>query len=75
MDTPKLIPVESSNIAALGYDEKKEEAYVKFLNGAVYAYSDVSPEQFEKLKSAESIGSYLAKVFKNQHPARKIDLL
>lgn len=72
MSLPKMIPVSSSNIISVGYDEKEEEAYVKFANGTVYAYEEVSQEEFDALLNAESVGSHLARVLKPSHPAKKV---
>ena len=35
---PQLIPVRSTNVAAIGYDPTSSELYVKFHNGALYCY-------------------------------------
>ena len=69
---PEMKPVSSSNVAALGYDEAKKEAYVQFINGGIYVYKNVSKDDFEALQGAESIGSYLSKVFRVAHPCSKL---
>ena len=33
---PKMIPVSSSNVAEIGYDETNQEVYVRFINNAMY---------------------------------------
>jgi len=55
----RLIPVESSNLAAMGHDENRYELYVAFLDGSIYRYSGVPPEEYTGLMTAwDSHGSY-----------------
>lgn len=61
-------PVSSSNIASVGYDAESQIVYVAFLNGSTYAYKGVSAQEFENLRTAPSIGSYLNRNFKNVYP-------
>ena len=63
-----LVPVKSSNIAAIGYDADKSEMYVKFKDfeqkggkirvGSTHIYSGVTPEVYVAFVSAESIGKH-----------------
>lgn len=68
MATPEMHPVSSSNIAAVGYDEESQIVYVQFLNGLTYAYKGVPEHEFENLRTAPSVGSYLNRNFKNVYP-------
>ena len=61
-------PVSSSNIAAVGYDSENQTVYVQFLNGSTYAYKGVPEHEFEKLRTAPSVGSYLNRNYKNVYP-------
>jgi hypothetical protein len=72
MPAPEMHPVSSSNIASVGYDAESQTAYVAFLNGSTYAYKGVSAQEFENLKTASSIGSYLNRNFKNQYPYERV---
>ena len=55
----RLIPVSSSNLAAVGYDENKYQLYVAFLDGSIYVYYSVPPEEFQSLMTAwDSHGEY-----------------
>ncbi len=69
----EMIEVQSSNIASVGYDEADHEAYVKFLNGSVYVYRDVPQHEFDGLKNAPSVGSYLNRNFKNVYAYERIE--
>ncbi|MBL8802499.1 MAG: KTSC domain-containing protein [Planctomycetes bacterium] len=68
MSMPDMKPVNSSNIAAVGYDAANQAVYVQFLNGSTYAYKGVPEHEFENLRTASSVGSYLNRNFKNVYP-------
>ena len=50
--------VSSSNLAAVGYDEKEQVLEIEFNHGGVYQYFDVPKEEHESLMNASSLGSY-----------------
>jgi hypothetical protein len=52
------IPVESSNIADVGYDETTMTLEVGFHSGAVYQYFDVPEAVHQEFMSAASKGTY-----------------
>src|SRR6266700_366425 len=55
----QLIPVESSNLAAVGYDPNRFELFIAFLDGSLYRYDGVPPEEYRGLMTAwDSHGSY-----------------
>jgi hypothetical protein len=68
MPMPDMQPVSSSNIAAIGYDAENQAVYVQFLNGSIYAYKGVPEHEYENLRTAPSVGSYLNRNFKNVYP-------
>jgi hypothetical protein len=72
MSVPEMIPVSSSNIESIGYDEQNEQVYVKFLNGSLYVYKGVPLHEFENLRDAPSLGSYLHRNYKNVYPYERI---
>jgi len=61
-----LTPCESSNIKAHGYDAATKTLAIKFAGGAVWHYAGVSPETYQALISAPSIGSYFASQVRNK---------
>ena len=65
---PDMQPVSSSNISAIGYDVETQTVYVQFLNGSTYAYKGVPEHEFENLRTAPSVGSYLNRNYKNVYP-------
>lgn len=58
-ELPDMLPVESSNVKAIGYKEKTKELYVEFIGGSVYKYLDVEKDLHEGLISADSVGKFL----------------
>jgi hypothetical protein len=68
MPMPEMQPVSSTNISAVGYDVETQTVYVQFLNNSTYAYKGVPEHEFENLRTAASVGSYLNRNFKNVYP-------
>lgn len=68
MAMPDMQPVSSSSIAAVGYDADNQAVYVQFLNGSTYLYKGVPEHEFENLRTAPSVGSYLNRNYKNVYP-------
>lgn len=65
------IAVESSNLAAIGYDPEARVLEVEFKKGGVYQYAEVPTEEYEALMSAESKGKYLAAYIKPRYPCTR----
>lgn len=78
----KMTPVQSSQLAEIGYDEDSKTLAIRFNGrhdepkGRLYHYSGVEPETFEALKNAESKGSFFIRNIKpnpGRYPYKKID--
>lgn len=69
---PEMQHVNSSNIAAVGYDAENQTVYVQFVNGTSYAYKGVPEHEFENLRTAPSVGSYLNRNYKNVYPYERV---
>ncbi len=55
-----MIEVESSNVQAIGYDEKEAKLLVRFKDGGwLYEYDPVPPIVYLGLKECQSKGRYL----------------
>jgi len=67
-----MIPVASSNVESIGYDEQQQILYVRFLSGTTYKYLNVPLIEFEQLKNAPSIGSYMHRNIKSFYPYERI---
>lgn len=72
MSEIEMISVVSSNVDSIGYDPKTQTLRVRFNNGSVYEYMNVSAMEFEQLKTAPSIGSYLNRNIKGNYPYQKV---
>ena len=68
----EMIPVSSSDVAAVGYDVENQIVHVQFLNGTEYIYKGVLQRDFDDLLNASSVGSYLHRNFKNVYPYERI---
>ena len=68
----EMVPVSSSNVASVGYDADNEIVHVQFLNGSEYIYKGVPLHEFEGLRDASSVGSYLHRNYKNVYPYERI---
>jgi hypothetical protein len=52
------IPVSSSNLASVGYDEGSQILEIEFIDGSVYQYFNVPVRVFDGFMSAASHGKY-----------------
>lgn len=64
-------PVNSSMIAAIGYDVDSQTLSVEFSKGGTYEYADVPPEEYDALMNAESVGKYFLSHIKPNYEASK----
>ncbi len=65
-----MIPVDSSNIASIGYD--CGTLYIQFHKGGLYSYSGVPIDVYRDLMSASSHGQYFHAHIKGVYPYTKI---
>ena len=62
-----LTPVTSSLLESVGYDAATRTLSVRFkTTGARYRYTQVPPDVFDELRSAESAGQYFNQKIKGQ---------
>lgn len=66
-------PVDSSTIAAIGYDEESEVLEIEFVAGAVYRYLGVSTEVFDTFTKARSLGRFFNEHIKDAYPWEKVE--
>lgn len=71
MATP-MIPVESSQLSYIGFDDENNKLYVTFKNNKTYEYSDVPYNVWKEFKTSTSIGSYFSKNIKNKYQYKEI---
>lgn len=60
----QLMPVNGTNIHAIGYDPDSMALQIQFNNGTVYAYQNISPDVYASLQA--NPGEYFATVIKPQ---------
>ena len=65
-------PVESGAIAELGHDPASNTLRVKFKNGGVYEYHNVTAEKHQALMGSDSIGKHFAAHIRQNHEFRKL---
>lgn len=58
------IPIDSSNISSIGYDENSGTLEIEFHSGAVYQYFDVNINVYKAIMEASSKGQYFAQHIK-----------
>ncbi len=56
------LPVESSNVKAVGYDAETKVLEVEFKSGGTYQYAGVQPEMYADLLEADSVGRFVSQV-------------
>lgn len=67
-----MIPVDSSNIKAIGYSLAARVLQVEFLSGSRYRYFAVEPEVFERFVHAPSKGQFLNREIKKSYEYRQL---
>ena len=66
-------PVESSNLASVGYDPESAVLEIEFKSGGIYEYSGVPQSVYDDLMNAASKGKYFHRYIKNSgYPYSKI---
>ena len=66
-----MVPVCSSNIQSVGYDQGN--LLVDFKNGRRYVYHGVSLALFNGLVHAPSVGKFFDQSIKNRYPCDRLD--
>lgn len=66
-----MIPVTSTNLKAIGYDENTSTLRIEFHSGT-YEYLNVPIQVFESLLNSSSKGKYHHAYIKNSYSYRKI---
>lgn len=67
-----LVPVDSSNVAAIGYDPETKDLFVKFKSGITYLYKKVPAVLHEGLMTVASKGQFLNAAIKDKFEYEKV---
>jgi hypothetical protein len=62
-----MVPVESSNVAKIGYNEKETILAFEMQDGNLYYYLDVPKLHYDNLLICASIGSYMHRNIKGNY--------
>jgi hypothetical protein len=66
------IPVDSSNISSIGFDEDSNTLEIEFHSGAVYQYFDVPLNIYQGIMEADSKGQFFAQHIKGYFRYSKV---
>lgn len=66
------IPITSSNIASVGYDENSQTLEIEFSNGSVYQYFDVPVNIYQGMMTSSSHGQYFLQHIKGIYQYNKV---
>ena len=66
------VPISSTNIISIGYDEPTETQEVEFGSGQIYQYYNVGPQLHEQLMAAPSKGQFLNVYIRNAYPYSRV---
>ena len=67
----KMIPIQSSNLRAIGYDQENATLAVEFHSGVLHHHGGVPAALYVGLMSAPSHGKYYNEHIKGQYPGRR----
>jgi KTSC domain len=68
----RRVPVTSSNIAEIGYDQESSTLEVLFRSGGLYQYFNVPSQEHQALMAASSHGGYLNEFIKGRYRYARI---
>jgi KTSC domain len=67
---PEMHAVDSSWVAAIGYDDERKEVYVELIEGGRYAYVGVPLAVWRDFAAAASKGTFVNEVLKPRYRFR-----
>jgi len=56
---PPMLPVRSSNVKRIGYDQINKVLYIEFKNNSLYRYLDVDKNDYRPFMTAPSKGKFV----------------
>ncbi len=62
----------STAIRQFSYDEASHTLFVTFIEGDLYAYSDVQPQVYSAMQRSRSKGRFFAYEVRDRYPYRKM---
>jgi hypothetical protein len=68
----KWVPVKSSMLTAVAYNDDWQQLYLKFCDGDLYCYRGVSCDRWEGLLAADSKGAYVREHILDNYPYQQV---
>jgi KTSC domain len=68
----KRLPVNSTNILSIGYDEESQILEIEFNTKRIYRYSNVPPHIYSALMKSSSHGKYFLKHIANSYSSIEV---
>ncbi len=72
-ELPEMRPVQSTNLAAIGYDQEAQNLYVQWHDERVSVYEGVPALIASNLESAHSVGQAFNQIIRGKYQHRYID--
>ena len=69
---PRMQPVESSSVDAVGFEAQTNELWIRYMNGATYVYAPVPRSIHRELLASASIGAYVNHHIKPRFGCREV---
>lgn len=66
------VPVVSSNLKSVAYDEASKKLQVAFTNGKTWEYGGVQPHHHQALVGAPSVGKHFSQYIKGKFEGKEI---
>ena len=70
MTVPRLTPVKSSNLDAIGHDG--QHLFVRFKDGMTYRHAEVPAEVYLEMREAESVGKFYHARIKGRFESQRL---
>lgn len=67
---PRMQPVESTSVEAVGFDAARNELWLRYVGGDTYVYAMVPRSVVDALFAADSIGAFVNQHVKPRYPVR-----
>lgn len=67
-----MVPVESGNLVAVGFNEATKQGRVEFKKGAIYEYSNCTQEEADSIINAPSANDAFNATWKGTKPFRRL---
>lgn len=67
----KMVPVNSSNVEAVGYDPANREMHVRFKGSSTYVHHNVGPDEHAAFVKSPSLGKHYHANFKDKFGVHK----